>query len=321
MRDRFDHLAKDAFVALLEDAGTVNTHVEVVVPAQYADTTFAPSREGRKLLLERGLLGRMANRVCMFEAFHQAPSIREVRGCVRKLFTWHHDLTLEADKCIPPERAPFPRLWLLCAGEPRSALRIFRLRHLRGWPPGIYSISPWGVGLFVAVIPELPRDRTTLALRLLGKGAVLREAARELQALPESAWEHKLIPILLSWKIEIASQPTHSQDEEDFMTAATELVRKWREEALDEGRREGMAKATELVKKWREEARDEGRNEGLREGMATLCKRRLGRALTAMERAGLVARLNELGPESVGNAVLDLEPEGLANWLVEPQAR
>ena len=296
MRNRFDHLAKDAFVALLEDAGTVNTQVEVQVPAQYADTTFAPSIEGRKLLLERGLLGRMANRVCMFEAFHQAPSIREVRGCVRKLFTWHHDLTLEADKCIPPKRAPFPRLWLLCAGEPKSALRIFRLRHLRGWPSGIYSISPWGVGLFIAVIPELPRDRTTLALRLLGKGAVLREAARELRALPESAWEHKLIPILLSWKIEISSQPTHSQDEEDFMTAATELVKKWRDEALDEGRDEGLRPLIHLY------------------------ERRIGRALTATERAGLVARLGELGPERVGDAVLDLSPDGLANWLVEPQA-
>ncbi len=150
------------------------------------------------------------------------------------------------------------------------------------------------MGLFIAVIPELPRDRTTLALRLLGKGAVLREAARELQALPESAWEHKLIPILLSWKIEIAHQPTHSQDEEDFMTAATELVKKWR---------------------------DEARDEGLREGMATMCERRMRRALTATKRAGLVARLDELGPERVGDAVLDLKPDGLAHWLVEPQAR
>jgi hypothetical protein len=52
----------------------------------------------------------------------------------------------------------------------------------------------------LVVVSELPKDRDTLLLRLLGSGRTLREASRELAALPEASWEHqtaeRIVPLL-----------------------------------------------------------------------------------------------------------------------------
>jgi hypothetical protein len=59
----------------------------------------------------------------------------------------------------------------------------------------------------------------------------------------------------------------------------------------------------------------EGRTEGRLEGLKPLFERRLGRALTTAEKARLSARVQEQGPEHIGNLVLDLTSEALAAWL------
>ncbi len=70
--------------------------------------------------------------------------------------------------------------------------------------------------------------------------------------------------------------------------------------------------------------RTEGRTEGLAEGLAPLGRqfsRRLGRELTEAERALLASRLDTIGPQRLGDVVLDLTPAELAAWLADPAAR
>lgn len=69
---------------------------------------------------------------------------------------------------------------------------------------------------------------------------------------------------------------------------------------------------------------DEREARGRDEGLAPLVRqfeRRLGRALTADERATLRARLATHGPERLGDVVLDLAPDALAAWLADIDAR
>lgn len=81
----------------------------------------------------------------------------------------------------------------------------------------------------------------------------------------------------------------------------------------DKGRKQG-----------RLEGRQEGRQEGRSTGLAPLLRqfeRRLGRELTDCERTRINKRLDRLGPERLGDVVLDLNPAELAAWLATPRAR
>jgi hypothetical protein len=52
-----------------------------------------------------------------------------------------------------------------------------------------------------------------------------------------------------------------------------------------------------------------------------LFERRLARPLTDPERKIITDRLDTLGPERLGDVVLDLAPDALASWLADPEAR
>jgi len=70
--------------------------------------------------------------------------------------------------------------------------------------------------------------------------------------------------------------------------------------------------------------REQGLAQGLEAGLRPLLRqfaRRLARPLTEPEHRALVARLTTLGPDRLGDVVLDLEPAALATWLADPDAR
>lgn len=76
--------------------------------------------------------------------------------------------------------------------------------------------------------------------------------------------------------------------------------------------------------KGRKEGHNEGRKEGLDQGIGPLVhqfERRLRRTLSEEERSVLQGRLGSHGPARLGDVVLDLDPEVLARWLADPNAR
>ena len=79
-----------------------------------------------------------------------------------------------------------------------------------------------------------------------------------------------------------------------------------------------------LKEKARNEGIERGIERGLSQGIAPLLRltsRKLGRALTDDERRTLTARLDTLGPDRLGDAVLDLSADELARWIADPAAR
>ncbi len=66
---------------------------------------------------------------------------------------------------------------------------------------------------------------------------------------------------------------------------------------------------------------EKGREEGREEELLRLYERRLGRHLAEAERATLAERLETLGPDRLGDVVLDFAPRELADWLADPKAQ
>ena len=100
------------------------------------------------------------------------------------------------------------------------------------------------------------------------------------------------------------------------MSERTDYLRKQYDEFMAEAERKGERKG-------RAEGMQTGLQTGLQAGIQPLehlFARRLGRPLSAEERATLRARLDTVGPARLGDVVLDLDTAALAAWLADPAA-
>ena len=96
----------------------------------------------------------------------------------------------------------------------------------------------------VVVLGELPRERSTLLIRLMGGGRVLREAIEELRRLPDDAPERAIaLGPLLRFRSAITGPGPVTSEEEEFVMTTQELV----EQFIEQGRKQGtqaMAQST-----------------------------------------------------------------------------
>lgn len=80
-----------------------------------------------------------------------------------------------------------PMLWHVCARRPKTVIESFGFVSTN--LPGRYRLRNRGWRVQLVVVGELPKTRSTLLFRLLGRGLVRRDALREWYALPDDAWE------------------------------------------------------------------------------------------------------------------------------------
>lgn len=228
----------------------------------------------------------MTDLACLFEPFHEAPSIADVTECLRKLLNHRHARALKHARAAE-------RTWLLCGGRPDEALAAPRAQSMPGWPRGFYELSSQ-LGLSLVVLSELPDDDDTLALRLMGAGATFEAALRDLRER-FGAVSNGCDLYVTVVQVVLAAQRGGAKLTEAVMLDVTE--------------------AREFLRKERLEGRLEGRR-SLLGGYVRMCELRLTRALSDAERAGLEARIDADGAERVGEAVLALDATALAAWLV-----
>ena len=206
----------------------------------------------------------------------------------------------------PQRAAPWPEvpvLWITSPGRPRGVVEAFAFRPFEGekWPASIYTGPQPAIPMRLVLVNELPVGRETLALRLMGRGAVRRRALQELAALPAEAWEQQHIaPLVVELQQTLSKvQTSRSLTEEE-------------KELLVDGQK--MIQAIET----------KGRKAGIQQDLQPLVRmltRKLNRPLTEREHATVVRRLGTLGPERLGDVALDLEAPALAAWLANPRAR
>jgi hypothetical protein len=238
MRNRFDRLAKDIAQEGMTPIGKVVTDAEVPGEAQHADLWYEPDparASGRERL---GLLGRLAATACTIEAYSDTPSADEVRACVHKhLAVWRSYVA--RNRASEP-----PFLWMSSTGRPTTVIAGLRMDPMAGWPAGVYE-GPGLLRTALIVLGELPRVRSTLLMRLMGGGRVLRDAIEDFRRLPEDAPERDIaLGPLLRFRAEVAQRGPATPEEEEFVMTTQELVEQFIEQGRTQGVAQGMAQAT-----------------------------------------------------------------------------
>jgi hypothetical protein len=138
---------------------------------------------------------------------------------------------------VQPEPCVEPFLWIIAAGSPAATLEGLAVPGAPLWPPGVY-LCPEILRCGIVVASELPRERSTLLVRLMAAGPGLRSAVEELAALPADAHERAVaLPILLRLQRALAAEPTHTPEEQEFIVTVQDNIV---EEILDKGRNEGL---------------------------------------------------------------------------------
>lgn len=180
MHHPHDQRFKALMASCLELIDEVELERAVHVPPQRIDVAFEP-RSAEPDAPELGLLAQMtAMGSGMLEYYSHSPRLARIDACLRKRLDYAHERALAAGRQLrgPP---PAPRLWILCAGQPRKALRVYEARPMDDWPAGFWQTRAVDRLHFV-VLRHLPDTADTLLLRLLGRGPTLRQALTELAA-------------------------------------------------------------------------------------------------------------------------------------------
>jgi hypothetical protein len=262
MRSRFDHLGKNIGVEALTPSGRTVAQDEIVSDAHHADLRHEPdpAREAERARL--GLLGQIARIVCLIEIYSGAPGEDETLACLGKLIAFRQKRRRDAGKkkrkLQPIEPFVRPFLWIITAGRPAGVLSALAAVLAPGWPRGVY-FSPGvlldargatltgleGAGgllrVGIVVASELPRDRSTILVRLMAGGPLLSGAIADLGALPPDAHERAVASqILLGLRHVLGSKAKRNAEEQEFIVGMENMVEKLRDEGRQEGRDEGQ---------------------------------------------------------------------------------
>ena len=88
MHNPFDQLAKKVGKEALEASGRTVVQYEISRDAQHADIRHDPDPARDTERARLGLLGRIAEVLCLLEIYGHAPSGAEIRACLGKHFAF-----------------------------------------------------------------------------------------------------------------------------------------------------------------------------------------------------------------------------------------
>ena len=238
MRNRFDKLAKHLGEEALGASGPIIANAEISPETQHADLRHEPDPRRKAERKRLGLLGRLASIPCLIEVYSQAPNAEELRACLGKHIAFWQQRTrkLRADRKqrrSPSSALVDPFLWIISAGRPSGLLAELGLEPTSS---GLYYFGSDALRVGFVVASELPRDRSTLLVRLMAAGPLLAQATQELRALPANAPERAVAEqILLKFQRFLEKQPHQTTTEQEFIKA---MLKTW-EDARAEGHAEG----------------------------------------------------------------------------------
>lgn len=226
MDNPFDQLAKRLGKQALDACGTTTVQHEIARAAQQADLRHEPDPDRRAERERLGLLGRVAAVLCLIEVFAHPPDAGEIRAClIKHLVHWEEQQRRArarnralASQGWEPQPAVEPYLWIIAAGLSDPMRRKLAITPAPGWPPGVYLHGgPW-MRVRIIIAGELPRDRSTLLVRIMAAGPLLLDAVAELAALPGDAYERAVAEdVLLYVEGILGARSGRTEDEEEFV--------------------------------------------------------------------------------------------------------
>jgi hypothetical protein len=153
--------------------------------------------------------------------------------------------------------------------------------RMPGAERGLYVLAGmWQTVIVVA--NELPEDSSTLWLRLLGRGAVQANAAKQLLEMSEQEpLRDATLRLLIAWKQSLPPAAQQSEDEREMTMNWERVYERWERKVKALGHRQGRA-----------EGKAEGRAEGKAKAVLTVLEGR-GLTITATQRKQVLACTND----------------------------
>jgi hypothetical protein len=252
MHHPYDDIAKKVGQGALSASGPTTVEHPISRSTQRADIRHDPDPARAAERARLGLLGRIAEILCLIEIFGHAPDGGEWRGCLSKHFA-HWDAMrhkARADnkkrkaKGLPPEPFVKPMLWIVAVAFSEPMLRKLKVRTNASFPKGVYFHGDDLHRVGIVVASELPRDRSTLLVRIMAAGPLLPDAIADLAELPEDAFERGLVEgDLVDLERALGAKPSRTAEEEEIVAMVQGTFTQARKMGRDEGRTEGEAAA------------------------------------------------------------------------------
>ncbi len=226
MHNPFDLLAKKVGKEALDASGLTVVQYEISRDAQHADIRHDPDPARDRERARLGLLGRIAAVLCLIEIFGHAPDGAELQACLSKHFAHWEECRRKArahtsrrkQQNLPPEPFVEPLLWILAPAVSAPMLRKLKAEAAPGWPAGVYFVGDDLFRVRIVVANELPRERSTLLVRLMAAGPRLSEAIADLSALPKDAHERTVAEqILVHLQHVLGKKPSRTPEEEEVI--------------------------------------------------------------------------------------------------------
>ncbi len=194
-------------------------------------------------------------------------------------------------------------LWVLAPHKPRW---LSKVRDLTLIAQGVYRVGPSPFDFLWIVANQLPLKPELIPFLLARTDQKLVEFGKWVLDHRELEWLTRMIEVLPMTIPQIDELKKYFPETDD-------------PERLK--RRELIAHIfLEHVPSLKQALKDEGEAQGLSQGLRPLVhqfERRLGRPLSPQEHQTLLSRFDTLGPEQLGDVILDLSASELALWLEE----
>lgn len=303
----YDQLSKQLLEELLTPLGTVQRSLEIPGEAKFVDLWFQPDHEAPVESGEMDLLKRMARTSCLLEPYRNPPSRFEIRSCLLKLLWVREELRRKAvQQRQSLTEQDLPLLWIIATSVSQPVVQAFGAVLQSEWGSGLYFLAE-GLGTILISIEQLPVERQTLVLRVLGRGETQQTAIAEVLALPpEDPLRPQLLRILGNWKVTLELSQVEFEERESLM-AFSQAFLEWEQATERKGLEQGL---------------ERGLERGL-EHERSLILRLLTRKVGTLS-PGDTARVRSLPIEkleALGEALLEFDqPANLHAWLQQHSA-
>ena len=210
--------------------------IHIAGRSRRGDVLFT-ERRGRAASRKRlGLLGDLARGEVLFEALRPPFSHVELEDCVTKAV----DLRAARRAGRKLSTVVGPSLCVIAPSMSADLADAADARPVPGGPPGLYTLAPmWRTT--IVVVDELPRDASTLWLRLLGRGAVQAGAMKELLEMDEEEpLREGTLELLVGWRESLPASTDQSEEEREMAMNLDRIYEGWEQKIKAEGKAEAV---------------------------------------------------------------------------------
>jgi hypothetical protein len=310
-----DEFVKEYLPELYKDYGIVTPSFSVSSEVRQVDVYFEPTKEVPTTPETLGLLGKLAQKPCLLEVYRNPVQLNQVRECLSKLLDIQQRKIKEAkriNQSLKEDNLPF--LWIISPTISDNILSKCEAKARDNWSEGVYFLSEM-LNTGLVAIHQLPVNRNTLWLRILGRGKVQEKAIKEVQTLPSNYHNRDLVLELIYglWtRIQDNQKETPITESEDkeLMMSLRSLFQEKLIEVETKGRQDGRFEGIQ-------EGRQEGFNEGLQKEISLVIRqlsRKVGNLSPELEIKIRSLTIDKI--ENLGEALLDFTShQDLIIWL------